>query len=404
MHSNRVAWREAPSMPVQIKKSVFALRLNFFFMGVLVAGWSTRIPEIKTALDLTDAQLGRTLIGAALGAFLGSRVIGHLIHRLGTKNTFYLGSFIFPLGYLTIAYAPNGLFVFLGGLFFCIGYLFMDNPLTIITQEIEAKADRKYLSGFHAFWSLGTLIAAFLGSFLIGHVKYSYHLTGLAVISFLVLIISARGLEDKKIDEVKVENVAFHWRSRIGYVVAMIGIGMLCANSAEFGATDWSAIYLRDVMGITGQLYVGAYIFFGIGMVTSRILGDRYIHKYGPEKVVRFCGFFGSSAWLAGMVAGLALTDISTPLAYFVLLLGYLGAGLGVGPIYPGLITILGRVEGIDMSVALSRALVIAMVGFAGVPAIIGMISDATSLTFGMLPPITLLAIAGYLSRVARIK
>jgi fucose permease len=56
------------------------------------------------------------------------------------------------------------------------------------------------------------------------------------------------------------------------------------------------------------------------------------------------------------------------------------------------------------MSVALSRALVIAMVGFAGVPAIIGMISDATSLTFGMLLPITLLATAGYLSRVARIK
>jgi fucose permease len=85
-------------------------------------------------------------------------------------------------------------------------------------------------------------------------------------------------------------------------------------------------------------------------------------------------------------------------------LLGYLGAGIGVGPIYPGLITILGKVEGIDMSVALSRALVIAMVGFAAVPALIGMISDASSLTIGMLLPISLLATAGYLSRVARMK
>ena len=391
-------------MDTQIKRSVFALRSNFFFMGVLVAGWSTRIPEIKSALNLSDAQLGRSLIGGACGVFLASRVIGRLIYELGTKKTFYLGSFIFPLGYLTIAYAPNGFFVFLGGLFFCIGYLFMDNPLTIITQEIEAKADRKYLSGFHAFWSLGTLIAAFLGSFLIGHVRYSYHLTGLAVISFFVLIASTRGLEDKKVDEVKVKKEAFHWRSRMGYVVAMIGFGMLCSNSSEFGATDWSAVYLRDVMGITGQLYVGAYIFFGIGMVTSRILGDTYIHKYGPEKVVRFCGFFGASLWLAGLLAGVALIDSSKHLAYLVVLLGYLGAGLGVGPIYPGLITILGRVEGIDMSVALSRALVIAMVGFAGIPALIGMISDATNLTFGMLLPITLLATAGYLSKVARIK
>jgi len=391
-------------MDTQTKRSISALRLNFFFMGVLVAGWSTRIPEIKTALHLTDAQLGRCLIGAATGAFFGSRIIGRLIKGLGTKKTFYLGSFVFPLGYLTIAYGPNGFFVFLGCFLFCVGYLFMDNPLTIITQEIEAISDRKYLSGFHGFWSLGTLIAAFFGSFLIGHVRYSYHLTGLAVISFLVLVISTRGLADKKVEDSTVEKVKFLWQSRMGFVVAMIGIGMLCANSSEFGATDWSAVYLRDVMGITGQLYVGAYVFFEIGMVLSRIMGDKFIHKYGPEKVVRFCGFAGSAMWLAGMMAGVALRDTSKPLSYFVVLLGYLGAGIGVGPIYPGLITILGKVEGIDMSVALSRALVIAMVGFAAVPALIGMISDASSLTIGMLLPISLLATAGYLSRVARMK
>jgi MFS family permease len=184
-------------MDTQIKRSVLALRINFFFMGVLVAGWSTRIPEIKSALHLSDAQLGRCLIGSACGVFLASRVIGRLVTEFGTKKTFYIGSFIFPLGYLTIAYGPSGFFIFLGGLFFCIGYLFMDNPLTIITQELEAESDRKYLSGFHGFWSLGTLVAAFLGSFLIGHVKYYYHLTGLATLSFLVLIIATRGLPEK---------------------------------------------------------------------------------------------------------------------------------------------------------------------------------------------------------------
>jgi fucose permease len=391
-------------MDTQIKRSVLALRINFFFMGVLVAGWSTRIPEIKSALHLSDAQLGRCLIGSACGVFLASRVIGRLVTELGTKKTFYIGSFIFPLGYLTIAYGPSGFFIFLGGLFFCIGYLFMDNPLTIITQELEAESDRKYLSGFHGFWSLGTLVAAFLGSFLIGHVKYYYHLTGLATLSFLVLIIATRGLPDKKVEQTEAIKVKFIWQSRMGLIVAMIGIGMLCSNSSEFGATDWSAVYLRDVMGITGQLYVGAYIFFEIGMVFSRLMGDKFIHKYGPEKVVRFCGVMGSLLWLSGMSAGVALNDFSKPLSYVIVLLGYLGAGLGVGPLYPGLITILGRVQGIDMSVALSRAGLIAMTGFAIVPALIGLISDATSLTIGMLLPITLLATAGFLSRVARLK
>jgi len=387
-------------MDIQVKRSVLALRLNFFFLGVLVAGWSTRIPELKTALNLTDAQLGRCLIGSALGALLSSRIIGKLIKDLGTKKTFILGSCLFPLGYLTIAFGPSGFFVFLGCFFFSIGYLFMDNPMTIITQEIEAIEDRKYLSGFHGFWSIGTLFAGFFGSFLIGHVKYSYHLTGLAVISFAVLMLSSRSLAEKKVDDELTEKAKFVWKSPVGFATAILGFGMLCSISSEFGATDWSALYLRDVLGITGQLYVGAYLFFELGMVLSRLLGDKFIHKYGASKVVAFCGLTGSIAWLIGVIIGENLHDTNKAIAYITVLLGYFCAGVGVGPLFPGLITVLGQVKGIDMSVALSRALLISMAGFAGVPALIGIISDATSLTTAMLLPIALLFTAGLIGRV----
>ena len=389
-------------MDLQVKKSISALRLNFFFLGILVAGWSTRIPELKTALNLTDAQLGRCLIGSALGAFLSSRIIGKLIKDLGTKKTFILGSCLFPLGYLTIAFGPSGFFVFLGCFFFSIGYLFMDNPMTIITQEIEAIEDRKYLSGFHGFWSIGTLFAGFFGSFLIGHVKYSYHLTGLAVISFAVLMLSSRSLAEKKVDNETTEKTKFVWKSPVGFATAILGFGMLCSISSEFGATDWSALYLRDVLGITGQLYVGAYLFFELGMVLSRLLGDKFIHKYGASKVVAFCGLTGSIAWLIGVIIGENLHDTNKAIAYITVLLGYFCAGVGVGPLFPGLITVLGQVKGIDMSMALSRALLISMAGFAGVPALIGIISDATSLTTAMLLPIALLFTAGLIGRVRR--
>jgi MFS-type transporter involved in bile tolerance (Atg22 family) len=89
-------------MGVNVKKSVLALRINFIFMGVLMGGWSTRIPELKSALEMSDATLGRTLIGGSLAAFLSSRIIGKLIRELGTKKVFYLGSLIFPFGYLSM--------------------------------------------------------------------------------------------------------------------------------------------------------------------------------------------------------------------------------------------------------------------------------------------------------------
>jgi fucose permease len=389
-------------MDTQIARAVRALRINFLFMGVLAGGWSTRIPELKTALDMNDATLGRTLIGSSLAALLSSRITGKLIRGLGTKKVFYLGSTIFPLGYLLIAFAPNAFFVFLGIFAFVIGYIFLDNPLTLIAQALEAKEDRKYLSGFHAFWSLGTLSAAFFGSFLIGHVKYSYHLTGIAVIVFTVLIFTARSLEDKKeTDQQKTENT-LQWFGPFGRVVFVAAIGMMFSNSAEWGATDWSALFLRDVIGITGSSYVGAYLAFETGMIISRLRGDTLIHKYSAATVIKFSGIVGSIAWLVTMFIGVSIDHFNKPLAYVVILIGYAIAGAGVGPIYPGFITILGNTPGIDMAAALARAFMIAMIGVAIIPASIGFVSDASSLTIGMLIPIALLFGSGLLPRLRR--
>jgi len=389
-------------MSANVVRMSHALRTQFFFLGVLIGGWSTRIPEVKTELGLNDATLGRVLMGSTVGVLISSQIIGWLMRELGAKKVFYLGSLIFPVGYLCIAFAPNALFLFIGAVFFVLGYAFIDNPITMITQDLEKVADRKFLSGFHAFWCMGTLVAAFLGSFLIGHVPYPIHLSGLALISFSVLVIAGRELEAKEANGEKKEKIDFPWFGKNTGIIWAIGFAMLCANSAEFGATDWSALFLRDVLGITGQFYVGAFMAFEIGMITSRLLGDKYIHTYGPEKVIKLCGFVGSVMWLATMVVGVEMSHGNKVLAYFVILLGYLVAGLGVGPMYPSLITIVGRLSGVETSVAFARCLLIALLGFAVVPGLIGHISDLSSLNIAMLLPISLLAVGGYMSRVAR--
>ena len=389
-------------MSANVVRMSNALRTQFFFLGVLVGGWSTRIPEVKTALGLNDATLGRVLMGSTVGVLISSQIIGRLMRELGAKKVFYMGSLIFPVGYLCIAFAPNALFLFIGAVFFVLGYAFIDNPITMITQDLEKVADRKFLSGFHAFWCMGTLVAAFFGSFLIGHVPYPIHLSGLAVISFSVLAISGRTLEAKEAGGEKKERIDFPWFGKNTGIIWAIGFAMLCASSAEFGATDWSALFLRDVLGITGQFYVGSFIAFQVGMIVSRLSGDVYIHRYGPEKVIRVCGYVGSLMWLVTMVVGVEVNNSNQPVAYVVILLGYLIAGLGVGPIYPALITVVGGLKGVETSVAFARCGLIALIGFAVVPGLIGFISDLSSLNIAMLLPITLLGVAGFMSRVAR--
>jgi hypothetical protein len=104
------------------------------------------------------------------------------------------------------------------------------------------------------------------------------------------------------------------------------------------------------------------------------------------------------------MLIGVSIDHFNRPLAYVVILIGYAIAGAGVGPIYPGFITILGNTPGIDMAAALARAFMIAMIGVAIIPASIGFVSDATNLTIGMLIPITLLFGSGLLSRFGKTK
>jgi MFS family permease len=389
-------------MPATIAHKATSLRTGFFFLGVLVGGWSTRIPEIKTALKMSDAVLGRTLMGAALGSLLSSRLVGWLVRELGPKKVFYIGTAIFPLGYLTIAFAPNPYFIFLGIFFFTQGYMYIDNPMTVMTQELERHSDRKYLSGFHAFWSIGTLSAAFFGSFLIGHVKYSTHLMGIAILAFISMVTASRTFDGQVAGAEKPKKIHMPWfKGRFSVVIWAVGIGMLCSNSAEFGATDWSALFLRDILGITGQLYVGAYIAFEAGMILIRLSGDKLIHKYGPEKVIRMAGTLAGLLWFLSMTISVNLNDSHHGLAYVVTLIGYFLAGAGVGPLFPAFITVLGNVKGIEMAEAFARALVIAILGFAVAPALIGAISDATSLTTAMIFPMSLLLLAGMMGRVA---
>ena len=395
--------RDGAALTMTFARRAAALRLGFFMLGILVGGWSTRIPEIKTALHMSDAVLGRTLMGAAIGSLLSSRMIGWLVRELGPKRVFYIGTAVFPLGYLTAAFAPNAYFIFIGVFFFSQGYMYLDNPLTLMTQQLERESDRKYLSGFHGFWSVGTLSAAFFGSFLIGHVKYTYHLLGLATIAFVILIICSRSFIGQNVDEEKPKKVQMSWfKGRFAVVIWAVGVGMLCSSSAEFGATDWSALFMRDVLRITGQLYVGAYIAFEAGMILIRLSGDKLIHEHGPEKVIRIAGLSAGTLWFTSMMTGVALNDSHHAIAYVVTLIGYFFAGAGVGPLFPAFITILGNVKGIEMAEAFARCLLITIMGFSLAPAIIGAISDATSLTFGMALPMAMLIMVAGMGRVAR--
>ena len=92
-------------------------------MGVVSMAWVPRIPEIKTANELSDTQFGLVLIASSVGAVLGAQLSGTAIHRFGSRPVFFVAQVVVPVGVAIMGLSITPL-VLVAGLFF-MGFVSM---------------------------------------------------------------------------------------------------------------------------------------------------------------------------------------------------------------------------------------------------------------------------------------
>ena len=79
--------------PVEIaEQSKSALRACFAIMGVASMGWVARIPEIKDANGLNNAQFGLVLLASSLGSITGAQLAGRLVHTYGSRRVLFVST------------------------------------------------------------------------------------------------------------------------------------------------------------------------------------------------------------------------------------------------------------------------------------------------------------------------
>ena len=102
------------------------------------------------------------------------------------------------------------------------------------------------------------------------------------------------------------------------------------------------------------------------------------------------------------MAIAIPLSD-SHPLPAFIIVnLGFIAAGLGIGPMFPAFMLAASKLPGIAPGVALARVGVIGIAGYFIGPTVTGLLADTFSLPIAMAYPVALLAMAGVLSRVIK--
>jgi MFS family permease len=361
-----------------------------------------RIPEIKDLIGLSNGAFGFILLGATFGSITGAQLAGRLMHTFGSQKVIFVGVVIMPTGLAGMGLATNAVALFLTLFTMGLGYALIDMCYNFQATVVEKILGRRYMSSFHAMWSVGAFLTTVLGGALTRHISPRTNLISIAIVSVIAYLIAAYYLLPSAIDGHKGEEEHEAKIPLFGKSVMplwFLGVGLLASLVGEGAASDWSAILLRDEMGYGKGVYASAFASFALAMIVSRFLGDRALDYFGPARLVKLGGYIGGSVWGIALAISIPMSDSYPIPALIIVNIGFIAAGLGIGPMFPAFILAASKTPGIAPAVAISRVGVIGIAGFFFGPTITGLIAEYTNLSIGMAYPVIMLILAGFLSK-----
>jgi MFS family permease len=363
--------------------------LVFGVLGMGLAGWAPRLPDVKAQLALSDAQLGGALLAVAAGSLLFMPVTGSLIGRFGCKPVLRASSVSFSLALFLPALAEGltSLVLALAVLGAALGSL--DVSANAQAAALERATGRQIMGKCHGMYSIGAIAGAIVGGLAAqAGMPALLHLLilgiALAVVS-LVLLQGIRADEPALTGETGSE-------PRPGALVmpsaAVWGLGAVafCALMVEGAMLDWSAVYLREHVSAEPFLAGAGFALFSAGMAAGRLICDRIAEARGRLYVVR------TGAFIAAISIAFSLMQTNPVVA----VLGFVAFGFGLSGILPVMFSVAGTGKaGMPPGPAIAALATTAYTGLLVGPALIGMIAGLVGLPSSLvLLPILMLVIA----------
>jgi MFS family permease len=361
-----------------------------FALHAAVAGTlGPRLPAVKEQAGITDGELGVALAVFAVGLFVGTRVVGTLLDRLGTRGVLRGGMPLLGVSLLGPAFAES--LPSLAASLFVVGALsgVLDVAMNANAVFVERGYGRPIMSSIHGTWSAGMLVASG-GAAAAAALDVSVRLHfGLAALAIALLSAPALGHLAAAAD-VPQERVRGA-RTR-GYLparpVLLLGIIGFCSFLGEGAAIDWSAVYVDERLDASRGAAALAFVAFSVGITASRFLVDRIATRLGPVAVVRW----GATLAATGLAFGLAVPETAAAITGFALL------GAGLAPVVPTVFSAAGNMRARSGRTALAVVVTISYLGSILGPALIGLVTSLVGLRAALGIPVLLALVAATLA------
>jgi MFS family permease len=351
--------------------------LLFFGNGLVVGSWLPRLPEIRDRLGIDLAAIGFTLALGGLGSLAGSSTSGLVVTRLGARRTAALGGSMLFLALPLISVVPTA--ALLSALLAIMGLLdaLADVGMNAVGIRVEESVGRSIMTRLHGLWSLGTLVGSGVAAvaILIG-VELGAHLAVVSVVGLAAVIAANRLIPDTRP------------RAKVGARSGALAVGLMLAGATavfiEGTPFDWSALFLRDVVG-TGEALAGAgVILYTGGMLAGRLGGDHLIDRLGAVPTL----FGGIVLSVTAALAVVAAAATATALVGFALW------GLGISVALPVLYKLAGSHPSFSEGAGLAALTVGTRLGFMVSPALVGVAAEVWSLPVALGVVVSVAAVA----------
>ena len=368
----------------QYSRARIAITTAFVINGAAVGAFYARVPDFKMELGVSNSELGFALLCIALGVLIGLGYSGRQSAKSGSATVAYWATHALGLSLLGVGPILN--FPYLCAAFIVFGICLSTQDVAMNSHAIvlEHESGKRYMSTFHALFSVGALSGGVIGGVLAQQrVTIMQQCLLLAFLIWSANLIVRKMFLSADLDKHTIEGNRKIKKPKIFLVVGLLGV---CAAVGEGAAGDWGAILARDTFNATPFVSTLPYISFSAAMVIGRLFGDFLASKYGPVKLIVAGGLVASIGLSSGLVIG-GIRGV---------IFAWLLAGIGLSTVIPMLFSQAGEIAKSKYAGQFAASEGVAMVsgiayfGFLVGPPTLGFLGDVIGIRWAMMVPAAL--------------
>jgi predicted MFS family arabinose efflux permease len=385
-----------------LRRGRVSLAFGFFAQGVAFALLVTRIPAVQDRYGVSDALLPVFLAAVPILAGAGSVTTEHLVKRVRPSRVLRWSQPVVLLALLGVGSGDRmaGLGVALAAFGLAVGAL--DASMNMLGVSLQRAYGRSIMLSFHAAYSLGGIVGASL-AWAGAHWRLALWVSYLPVVAVLLpaVLAGSRWYVDGGGGPAEPEDRAGGSRSGDGSgssggsgdgsgrgsvifgLLLPLCLVMTFAYIGDSTVSNWSAKYLRDVLGGSEQVATVPYNVYMVTTLLGRSLGDFGVRRLGAVTVVR----------LGALVAAGGFAVVAVAPGPWVGMLGFTLLGLGLCVLVPQTFAAAGRLFPGASDAAVARLNVFNYVGFLVGSPLVGALGDAWSYRGAMLVPMVLVLV-----------